>query len=134
MMDLPLFDLPDALIPGRMKEIAGYCGEQTAILLLLHYPGIHLFVPKYPTPTHKLVDILGYKNFERLCEMYGDEVIQIPRAAKAIRSLRNQSILKDFSQGVYQSAIALKHGLTERQVNTICNTVHFDKQLDLFSV
>lgn len=132
-MDLPLFDLPDALIPGRMKEIAGYCGEQVAILLLLHYPGVHLSVPKRATPTHKLADVLGFKAFVILCDNYGDEVLQIPRAAKAIRSLRNQSILKDFSQGIYQSTIALKHGLTERQINTICNTVRFDQQLDLFT-
>ncbi len=133
-MSLPLFDLPDALIPGRMKEIAEHCGEQTAILLLLHYPGVHLSIPKRPHPTHKLADLLGLKMFAKLCEIYGDEVIQIPRAAKAIRSLRNQSILKDFSKGIYQSTIAIKHGLTERQINTICNTVRFDKQLDLFSI
>ena len=133
-MSIKLFDLPDALIPSRMKEIAGYCSEQTAILLLLNYPGIHLKIPMHPTPTHKLADILGIKEFAKLCEMYGDEVIQIPRAAKAIRSLRNQSILKDFSKGLYQSTIALKHGLTERKINTICNTVQFDHQLDMFQL
>ena len=133
-MSLPLFDLPDALIPGRMKEIAGHCSEQTAILLLLHYPGVHLSIPKHPNPTHKLADLLGLKEFSKLCEIYGNEVIQIPRAAKAIRSLRNQSILKDFSKGIYQSTIAIKYGLTERQINTICNQVRFDKQLDLFSI
>ena len=134
MSSFPLFDLPESLIPGRMKEIAEHCGEQTAILLLLHYPGVHLSIPKRANPTHKLADILGYPAFAKLCEVYSDEVIQIPRAAKAMRSLRNQSILKDFSQGLYQSTIAIKHGLTERQVNTICNTVRFDKQLDLFSL
>ncbi len=134
MSPLLLFDLPPELIPGRLSEIAGYCGQQTALVLLLHYPGVHVAIPKNPAPTHKLAELLGFAAFVQLCALYGNEVIQIPRAAVAIRALRNQKILKDFSQGVYQATIALEHGLTERQVNKICNTVRIDRQLDIFAL
>lgn len=132
MSALPLFDLPAELIPERMQEIANYCGQQTALVLLLHYPGVHVAIPKKPVPTHKLAELLGFAAFVQLCELYGNEVIQIPRAAAAWRALRNQKILKGFAAGVFQSTMALEYGLTERQVNTICNTVRIDRQLDIF--
>lgn len=134
MPSLLLFDLPPELIPERMQEIASYCGQQTAMVLLLHYPGVHVAIPKNPLPTHRLAELLGFAAFVQLCELYGNEVIQIPRAAVAIRALRNQKILKGFAQGIFQSTMALEHGITERQVNKICNTVRLDRQLDIFSL
>ena len=134
MSPLPLFDLPPELIPERMQEIASYCGQQTALVLLLHYPGVHVSIPKNPSPTHKLTELLGFAAFVQLCELYGGQDIQVPRAAAAWRALRNQKILKGFSQGIYQSTMALEHGISERQVNQICNTVRIDRQLDIFAL
>ncbi|MDP1527711.1 MAG: Mor transcription activator family protein [Rhodocyclaceae bacterium] len=133
MPALPLFDLPTALIPERLQEIAGYCGEQTALVLLLNFPGVHVRIPKKAHPTHKLAELLGMPAFLKMVEIFPDEVLQIPRAAKAIRALRNQQILRDFAAGHSQASIALNYGMTERQVNTICNTVRIDSQLDMFA-
>lgn len=132
-MTLPLFDLPEALIPARLQEIAGYCGEQTALVLLLNYPGVHVRIPKRVDPAHKLAELLGLLAFAKLVECYSDEIIQIPRAAKAIRALRNQQILREFAEGKSQASIAIKYGMTERQVNSICNHIRIDSQLDIFA-
>lgn len=134
MQPFLLFSLPPHLIPARLQEIAEYCGEHTALALLLHYPGVHIRVPKTPHATHKLAELLGPTAFAKLCEMYGDEVISIPRAAAAIRAARNQQILTDFASRMTQASIALKYGMTERQINHICNAVAIDTQLDIFSV
>lgn len=133
MMSLPLFDLPKALIPERLQEIAGYCGEQTALALLLNFPGVHVRIPKKAHPTHKLAELLGMPAFIKMVEIFPDEVLQIPRAAAAIRALRNQQILRDFARGDSQATIAIAYGMTERQINTICNTIRIDNQLDLFA-
>jgi Mor family transcriptional regulator len=71
--------------------------------------------------------------FSRLCSAYGNEIVSIPRAAEAIRALRNQQILHDFAEGQTQATIALKYGMTQRQVNKICNAVAIDHQLDIFN-
>jgi hypothetical protein len=126
-----LFDLPTDLIPPRLQEIASYCGQQTAIVLLLNFPGVRIHVPKRPLASHRLAELLGLAAFGRLCEMYADELIDIPRAAAAARALRNQAILRDFADGNSQSSIAIKYGLTQRQVNQICNAVPI-RQLDIF--
>jgi hypothetical protein len=131
MMSSRLFDLPPDLIPPRLQEIASYCGQQTAIVLLLNYPGVHVHVPKKPHPGHRLAELLGTQAFSQLCEMFGDELLGIPRAAAAIRALRNQQILREFADGKSQASIAIKYGLTERQVNKICNAVPI-RQLDIF--
>jgi Mor family transcriptional regulator len=133
-MNTHLFDLPPALIPELLQQISSDCGQQTALVLLLNFPGVHVRIPKNPTATHKLAELLGIMAFNKLCAMYGNEILQIPRAAAAIRALRNQQILQDFASGtMLQSEIALKYGLTERQVNHICNAVLIDRQLDIFS-
>lgn len=134
MNSMLFFDLPPAMIPPRLHEIAEFCGQKTAWLLLQHFPGVHLHVPKRPSPEHKLAEILGMLAFSKLCEQYGNELLTIPRAAAAIRAARNQRILADFAAGKSQAAIAIQYGLTERQVNTICNSVMLSPNLDIFDL
>lgn len=132
-MSHSLFDFPPELIPPQLQKIANDCGQQTALALLLNFPSVHIFIPASPIATHKLAELLGVDSFNKLCELYGGGNISVPRAARAYRSVRNQRILRDFANGVSQAVIALNVGLTERQVNTICNTVRIDGQLDIFN-
>lgn len=133
MNSLSLFDLPDNLIPAKLKEIASYCGQNTAVVLLLNFPGVLIRVPKTAPAEHRLAELLGMAAYRQLCDNYGDELLNIPRAAKAIRAIRNQQILEDFSRGARQASLALKYGMTQRQINAICSTVLFNKQLDMFA-
>lgn len=132
----PIIDLsalPKHLIPPKLQEIAEYCGKGIAIKILMHFPGVHLHIPKFPHIQHRLMEILGLRDFTLLCQKYGNETLMIPRAAAALRHFRNQKILADFTAGKSQASIAIEHGMTERQINTICNRIPCHSQnVDLF--
>lgn len=128
-----LFDLPTELIPERLQEISSYCGQQTALVLLLNFPGLYLRIPKKPNPLHKLAEFLDMPAFVKLCETFGDEILLIPRAAKAIRAVRNQHILAEFAQGKTQGELAIKYGMTQHQIGRICNAVAIDRRLDILN-
>jgi hypothetical protein len=112
-------DFPTHLLPPKLREIAEFCGVPVAMKLLAAYPGLHLVVPKRPPPEHRLVEVIGWEAAVRFCDIYGGDIIQIPRAVKAYRALRDARIRAERRQGDPLSAIALRHGLTERQVGTI---------------
>ena len=114
-----LFD--EQHMPKSILEIAMHCGKGAALTLLTHYPGVHLSIPKTPRVTHKLAELLGTAAFKKLCDIYGSEVIYVPKGSKTVKEDRNQKILHEFSEGVKQSIIAVRYGITERQVNKICN-------------
>lgn len=135
-MSLSLFDLPAEFIPGQLREIADNTDQRTALVLLDIYPGSHVYIPPAPVEGHKLADKLTAAEFERLCAVYGKNVLKIPKADKARREQRNQLILADFfTHKMRQGDIAIKYGVDERTVSKVCNTVAATKytQTDLFA-
>ncbi len=132
-MSLALFDFNDELIPGQLREIAAHTDQRTALVLLETYPGSHVYIPPEPVEGHKLADKLTEAEFKKLCAVYGKTVLKIARADKARRMQRNQRILHDyFVEQMRQGDIAVKYGLDERTISTICNTVAISPQTDLF--
>jgi len=132
-MSIALFDFDDALIPRQLREIADNTDQRTALVLLELYPGSHVYVPSEPVEGHRLFDRLTLAEFSKLCAVYGKCVLKIARADKAIREQRNQRILQDYYVNrISQGDIAIKYGVTERTVTTICNTVAISPQIDLF--
>ena len=132
-MSIALFDFQDELIPRQLREIATNTDQRTALVLLELYPGSHVYIPQEPVDGHKLADKLTVAEFKKLCSVYAKNVLKIPRADKAIRQLRNQKILNDyFVNRMRQGDIAVKYGVTEKTVGTICNTVAISNQMDLF--
>ena len=97
------------------------------------YPGSHVYIPPEPVEGHRLADKLTMAEFKKLCEVYGKCVLKIAKADKALRQQRNQRILQDYyTHKMRQGDIAIKYGLNERTVSTICNTVAISGQVDLF--
>lgn len=132
-MSITLFDFQDELIPRQLREIATNTDQRTALVLLELYPGSHVYIPQEPVEGHKLADKLTAAEFKKLCSVYAKNVLKIPRADKARRQLRNQKILNDyFVNRMRQGDIAVKYGVTEKTVGTICNTVAISNQMDLF--
>jgi len=132
-MSIALLDFQDELIPRQLREIATNTDQRTALVLLELYPGSHVYIPQEPVDGHKLADKLTVAEFKKLCSVYAKNVLKIPRADKAIRQLRNQKILNDyFVNRMRQGDIAVKYGVTEKTVGTICNTVAISNQMDLF--
>jgi Mor family transcriptional regulator len=115
-------------------EIAEYCGDQTAMDLLQHYGGGHICVPQQVDALHQLSQVLGPKAAAVFCQNFAGETIQIPKAAKAFRTLRNTEIRRLRKEREPLFNVARQFGLTERQVLTICNGMDADYgQVDLFA-
>lgn len=132
-MSFALFELPEEFIPGQLLEIAANTDQRTALVLLETYPGSHVYIPPEPVEGHQLADKLTVAEFAKLCKVYGKNTLKIPKADKARRQYRNQSILHDyFVAQMRQGDIAIKYGVDERTVSTVCNSVAISPQLDLF--
>jgi hypothetical protein len=131
-----MYQLPRHLLPEKLKEIADYCGDQTAMDLLQHYGGGHLCVPQQVDALHQLSQVLGPKAAAVFCQNFAGETIQIPKAAKAFRTLRNAEIRRLRKEREPLFNVARKFGLTERQVLTICNNMDEEdyQQVDLFAI
>lgn len=117
-------------------EIAEYCGDQTAMDLLQHYGGGHICVPQQVDALHQLSQVLGPKAAAVFCQNFAGETIQIPKAAKAFRTLRNTEIRRLRKEREPLFNVARQFGLTERQVLTICNGMDEGdyQQVDLFAI
>lgn len=133
-MKQSLFDLPEELIPGQLREISANTDEHIALVLLETYPGTHVYIPAEPVDGHVLADRLTAAQFKKLCTVYGKNVLKIPNADKARRARRNQLILQDYyTHKLTQGQIAVKYGLDEAWVGKICSRVAIaSPQIDLF--
>jgi hypothetical protein len=131
-----MIDLPLHLLPSKLREIAEYCGIETALLLLEHAGGRYVSVP-YPEhlhALHQLVEWLGVERASGFCRQYAGELIQVPKAAAAIRAIRDQQIREDRRSGASLGSLARRYGLTQRQITTIVGQETDDRQFDLFGM
>jgi bacterioferritin-associated ferredoxin len=131
-----MIDLPLHLLPPKLREIAEYCGIETALLLLEHAGGRYVSVP-YPEhlhALHQLVEWLGVERASGFCRQYAGELIQVPKAAAAIRAIRDQQIREDRRSGASLGSLARRYGLTQRQITTIVGQETDDRQFDLFGM
>ncbi len=116
---MTVLNIPEDLLPAKLKEVTLLCNHQTAMVLLLNYGGVHLSVPRHPNPLHRLAELLGWQAFRQLCGAFGGEILSIPKAAVAIRQIRNDAILTERRQGRQLNEIAWAYGLTERHVMAV---------------
>jgi hypothetical protein len=131
-----MIDLPLHLLPPKLREITEYCGAETALLLLEHAGGRYVSVP-YPEhlhALHQLVEWLGVERAGVFCRQYAGELIQVPKAAAAIRAIRDQKIRDDRRAGASLGSLARRYGLTQRQITTIVGQETDDRQFDLFGM
>lgn len=127
--------LPRHLLPPKLLEIADYCGDKTAMDLLQHYGGGHVCVPQQVDALHQLSQVLGPRAAAEFCENFAGEIIQIPKAAKAFRAIRNSEIRQLRKEGEPLFNVARKFGLTERQILTVCKGMDEDfAQMDMFDI
>ncbi len=78
----------------------------------------------------ELAELLGLEKYIELVKTYGGTSIYVHKAQTIERSLRDEAIRKEF-KGDYKR-LALKYGLSERQVREIVDKGAFQGQLKLF--
>jgi hypothetical protein len=109
----------ESLLPGILQEIAGIIGIPATLKLVSHYGGVRLYVPKHLPEEHVLIDIVGIDAALKLSEHYGGLVhFDIPKAQAVSIALRNSKIREEYPASSHRK-LALKYGLTERQVRKI---------------
>ena len=115
--------LPRHLVPRQLRTMADHIGEEAMLKLWAEFGGTHLRIPTLPRipAGHKLIDVLGGDAL-KLCDQYGGELLQIPKAHFAQLALRNRRIRAARRQGQSHAVIAREHNLTERQVISICTS------------
>lgn len=121
----PVIDF--ALLPGQLKVIAKYCGDECMWAVWRHYGGGHLSVPELLDERHPIAVTLGVDYARRLVEHFAPKTLYIAKgngAQLAMRNaVRNLAIMEERKRGYTLFAIARKYDLSERQVINILKSV-----------
>jgi hypothetical protein len=124
------------LLPTILREMADLIGLPATLTLVRHYGGTRLWVPLTMKPDHVLARLLGFDTAALLARHYGDtrQHFDIPRAAEALRALRNRHIRAQKALGKSRRELAREHALTERAIDYITgDDGEADAQGGLFS-
>lgn len=118
-----------AKLPASVQEIADVIGEAQALRLVdmlprrratEHPAGLPmLYVPKRIPPSHRLVEILGRADAEKLSRHFGGERLSPATCELARKRSRNLAIAEAARDGKPVSGIAQDFGLHVRQVRRI---------------
>ena len=123
-------------LPQQVRQIVRVVGMQAALQLVRNYGGVRLYVPTNMTPDHILARIIGFEAAVKLAGEYGGmQHFDIPRAAGALRLVRNREIAEKFVKGKSLRQLALEYMMTERGIQKIlteCGTSQEDRQAALF--
>lgn len=127
--DILTIKLDLKILPFIVQDIANLIGLPHALLLVDHYGGTSMWVPKEFKPDHVLAKIVGAESAIKLIEEYGGENIEITKCEAALRTLRNDMIRASDKS---QSQLARQWQLTVRQIRNIQHGVVDDRQERLF--
>ncbi len=108
-----------AQLPESLQTLAQHCGMGTVAALVAAFGGCHLCIPKTLTPGHRLLRVLAPEAAQHLVNHYGGASILIPKATQARMAERNAAIRQDRDAGFLLADIAIRYGLSERQIYSI---------------
>lgn len=123
-------------LPQQLRQIAAVVGLQATLILVHNYGGVRLYVPVNMTPDHIIARLIGFDLALKLAAEFGAmDHFDIPRAAGALRLVRNREIAEKFIKGKSLRQLALEYLMTERAIQKIlayCGTTQEDRQAALF--
>ena len=123
-------------LPQQLRQIAALVGLQATLILVHNYGGVRLYVPVNMTPDHIIARLIGFDLALKLAAEFGGmDHFDIPRAAGALRLVRNREIAEKFIKGKTLRQLALEYLMTERAIQKIlayCGTTQEDRQAALF--
>jgi len=126
-------DVEARYLPGVLREIAELIGLSSTLVLVKHYGGIRLYVPKQFDPDHPITKIVGHEASLKLVETYGGiDHFDIPKGEIAVKAVRDKQIRAERGGGATHASLAVKFRLTERQIRNICGPEVDDRQAALF--
>lgn len=105
-------------LPKAVIDLIDVVGERAALELVKAKGGIGMYVPYSPDKNHWLASILNQKEFKALCDVYGKDILKLPRCADALRHNLHVTMLKDM-ETLSQAEVAQKYNYTLRGVEKI---------------
>lgn len=118
--DLDAIDL-NQLIP-LVRKLVHTIGIEYTIALLKSKGGTPLYIPARAHNAQALLKILPMQKVVLLCKAMPMQWVELPKVDRILQQIRNQYIYKD-RQKSSASKVAIKWGLTRRQVINICKHV-----------
>ncbi|NWO05549.1 MAG: hypothetical protein HLX50_07555 [Alteromonadaceae bacterium] len=121
------------LLPESMAELVDIIGLPAVLKLMEARGGTEFWVPERITHQHPLVDDIGTEAAQTMSEYMPLERIKVPRGAAIRREIRNRAIRRERFEGAKLAELALRYGMTDRQVLNILNSEpEDDRQQDMF--
>lgn len=119
MSDISPEPLADDM-PESVKDVVGAIGLAATLKLIDRFGGSRVYVPcpEFITEDHDIAQAIGVPLARKLAALCRNERMELPRAAKAIRSARDRALRRDRA-GMSASQCARKYQMTERQVYSI---------------
>jgi hypothetical protein len=94
-------------LPDTVQEIADVIGRERALYLIGHLPRcgsrswrVAVYVPRKMPIDHRLVEILGWRDAERLARRFGGEILQPSNCSFLERGWRNREIARLRDEGL----------------------------------
>lgn len=109
-----------AALPDTLAEMSRVVKNVRAVLKITeHFGGTRVCFSLKPKADGKLARLIGLPAARALGKNYGGQLVEIARASAVQRAIRNRKICRLREQGVPGERIALRFGITGRQVKRI---------------
>ena len=113
---LNISDIREDMLPHSLQAICNVIGLSATIKVVNEYGGGRVWIPNNVQITHPLARLIGLDKATKLCVHYQCEYLPIPRAARAIKAIRNATIVKRYLAGEKITSLARQYGISERMV------------------
>jgi hypothetical protein len=114
-------------LPQSIRDLVELVGLPATMALVKAYGGIYLKVPTGAradgATRARLIGLMGEDAAEALIRTYGGERVAIARCEAALRDERDSRIIAAYDANTSAATIALREGMTERNVRNILKRV-----------
>lgn len=110
---------PD-LLPPQIRCLVKLIGMSDTLALLRARGGRPTYIPASPDPTSALAAVVNREALAILCEHYGPDTIDLPKADKVLKQLRNHYVIEATRQGAKSGRkLAAELNLSWRMIKKI---------------
>lgn len=106
-------------LPASLADVVDAIGLEATLCLVERLGGTRIYVPDGMNPDHALVRLIGHQSAYALAKEMPGETLDLPRCVNAVRAARDAQIRAERAGGSTVRKLALKYGLTERQIYAI---------------
>ena len=125
-------DIEQRYLPPLLRTIAEIIGLPATLTLVRAYGGTRLYVPNRFDPDHPIVKLIGHELAARFFTAYRGEQIDVPKGEVAVKAARDRRIRAARADGQTHARLAIRYGLSERQIRNIVGPEEDDRQVALF--